>query len=147
MVLILSLSFGAHDFLHSSDKQKVKADWCNWKDCSVAIAWLQWWALCCTVLSCKEFQGATLHVSQHPWKVFFLVREVCIATIQCGVYWFCPVSVWLSHGHMSQILSKVVVADGGNPHKNILWIHLVKCIVCVHLCMEIFNTCFFCNEK
>lgn len=41
MVLILSLSFGAHDFLHTSDKQKVKADWWNWKDCSAAIAGLQ----------------------------------------------------------------------------------------------------------
>lgn len=32
VVLILSLSFGACDFLHTSDKQRVKADWWSWKD-------------------------------------------------------------------------------------------------------------------
>lgn len=34
MVLILSLSFGAHDFLCTSDRQRVKGDWWNWEDCN-----------------------------------------------------------------------------------------------------------------
>lgn len=92
MVLILSLSFGARDFLRTSDQQKGKADWWNWKDCSVTTAWLQWWALCCPVLSCKEFYGAIPCIAQHLWKVLFLLLQLCIATIQCRVYWFCPVS-------------------------------------------------------
>lgn len=34
LVLIQNVSFGACDFLCTSDKQEVKADWWNWKDCS-----------------------------------------------------------------------------------------------------------------
>lgn len=88
MVLILSLSFGAPDFLHTSDRQPGGGG-----GTAVTIAWLQWWAFWCTVLSCKEFQGATPRIAQHLWKVLFLLLQLCIATIQCGVHWFGPVSV------------------------------------------------------
>lgn len=70
MVLILSLSFGAHDFLHSSDKQKVKADWCNWKDCSVAIAWLQRCAALCSLV--RNFRVLHCMFLSISGKFFFL---------------------------------------------------------------------------
>lgn len=58
MVLVLNFYFfRAPDGLLSSDNQKVKADWWNWKDCSMAVTWLQWWAVYCVycTIQCAPF--------------------------------------------------------------------------------------------
>lgn len=50
-------------------------------------------------------------------------------------------------GMWIRLYLRVVVADVGSPHKMFCEFISSSAFICLHLCMETFNTCCFCNEK